>query len=183
MPRDVAAGLPEAASALHRYAAVFDAVEINSSFHRPHRPATYARWAASVPDDFRFSVKLPRTVTHDAGLEGAEAAIDRFLDETSALGSKRGPVLVQTPPKLAFDPSRAGAVVSRLAAGGVSAIAWEPRHASWFDERRRRLAGRSPRCPRRRRPGAPRGGRDARRLARPRLLPPPRLAADVRFTL
>ena len=43
-------------SHLARYATRFDAVEINSSFYRPHRRATYERWAASVPDAFRFSL-------------------------------------------------------------------------------------------------------------------------------
>ena len=42
-------------------------VEINSSFYRPHAFATYARWAASTPDGFRFAVKVPRTITHEAG--------------------------------------------------------------------------------------------------------------------
>ncbi|WP_155518861.1 DUF72 domain-containing protein, partial [Xanthomonas euvesicatoria] len=52
----------EGASVLQRYATRFDAVEINSSFYRPHRASTYARWADSVPEDFRFSVKLPRSI-------------------------------------------------------------------------------------------------------------------------
>lgn len=133
MPRDVAAELPVADSALHRYAAAFKAIEINSSFYRPHRAATYARWAASTPLDFRFSVKLPKSITHESGLIGGEGVIDRFLDETACLGVRRGPILVQTPPKLEFDPALAGAVAARLVGGGAHRIAWEPRHASWFE--------------------------------------------------
>ena len=133
MPRDIGQSLPQAQSALHRYATMFDAVEINSSFHRPHRPATYARWAAAVPAAFRFAVKLPKAITHDAGLIGAEAAIDRFLEETAQLGPKRGPVLVQTPPKLVFDAAGVAAVADRLTGGGARQIAWEPRHPSWFE--------------------------------------------------
>lgn len=133
MPRDVAEGLPAAASALHRYAAAFDAVEINSSFYRPHRPATYARWAASVPASFQFAVKLPKSITHYSGLVGADAALDRFLDETACLGSKRGPILIQTPPKLAFDPQAAASIADRLRTGGAERLAWEPRHQSWFE--------------------------------------------------
>jgi uncharacterized protein YecE (DUF72 family) len=60
----------EGESMLARYATRFDAVEINSCFYRPHQLKTYERWAASVPDDFRFSVKLPRSITHDARLVG-----------------------------------------------------------------------------------------------------------------
>ena len=133
IPRDVADRFGPGPSALARYATVFNAVEINSSFYRPHRPATYARWADAVPADFRFAVKLPKTVTHEAGLIGAEAAIDRFLEETSSLGSKRGPILVQTPPKLAFAAGAVETLVTRLRDGGADAIAWEPRHASWFE--------------------------------------------------
>ena len=72
IPRDVASFFPETGSALERYAARFTAAEINSSFHRPHRPSTWVRWAEAVPDGFRFAVKLPRTITHDLRLVGAE---------------------------------------------------------------------------------------------------------------
>ena len=55
---------PADGSHLARYASVFGAVEINSSFYRAHLRSTYSRWAASVPEDFRFSVKMPKTITH-----------------------------------------------------------------------------------------------------------------------
>jgi hypothetical protein len=54
------------ASALARYATRLHCVEINSSFHRSHKRETYARWAAAVPAQFRFAVKMPRTISHDA---------------------------------------------------------------------------------------------------------------------
>ena len=59
---------PRDGSHLERYATRFSCVEINSSFYRPHRQETYARWAASVPENFRFAVKMPRTITHHARL-------------------------------------------------------------------------------------------------------------------
>ena len=65
IPREHADRFPEEGSHLARYAGRFPAVEINSSFYKPHRPATYARWAASVPADFRFSVKVPKLATHE----------------------------------------------------------------------------------------------------------------------
>ncbi len=71
----------EGPSLLARYATRLDAVEINSSFYRPHRPATYARWAQSVPDGFRFAVKLPKTITHERRLSDAEGRLDGFLHE------------------------------------------------------------------------------------------------------
>src|SRR4051812_32051961 len=63
VPKEHAGHFPAAGSHLQRYASRFPAVEINSSFYRPHRPATYARWAATVPDRFRFAGKVPREIT------------------------------------------------------------------------------------------------------------------------
>ena len=65
VPKAVAHAFPGEGGHLARYAGRLDAVEINSSFYRPHRPATYARWAECVPKDFRFAVKVPRLVTHE----------------------------------------------------------------------------------------------------------------------
>jgi uncharacterized protein YecE (DUF72 family) len=63
-----AAHFPEEGSGLERYASVFPAVEINSSFHRPHQSSTWQRWREAVPDHFRFSVKIPKTVSHEQKL-------------------------------------------------------------------------------------------------------------------
>lgn len=123
----------EGDSQLARYATRFDVVEINSSFHRPHRPATYARWAASVPGGFRFSVKLPRTVTHDGRLERCGALLDRFADEVGGLGSRLGGLLVQLPPSLVFAPRTAATFFAMLRRRFPEVpVACEPRHASWF---------------------------------------------------
>ncbi len=62
VPKDVADRFPAAGSHLERYAGVFNAAEINTSFYRPHKPETYARWADAVPEGFRFAVKFPRTL-------------------------------------------------------------------------------------------------------------------------
>lgn len=129
-----------AGSQLERYAAVFDAVEINSSFYRPHRPATYARWADSVPDGFRFAVKLPRTITHQKRMQEVGAELDRFAAEAGALGAKLGWVLVQAPPSLRFDAMAAEALFDglhqRFNRGrhdhGSVLLACEARHGSWF---------------------------------------------------
>src|ERR1700749_132945 len=108
IPKTVGDAFPSPGSHLTRYAARFSAVEINSSFYRPHRPATYARWAASVQASFRFSVKLPRTITHERRLLECDDLLARFADEVANLGEKRGPVLIQLPPSLAFEASIAG---------------------------------------------------------------------------
>ena len=125
----------EGDSHLARYATRFNAVEINSSFYRPHAATTYARWAASVPRSFRFSVKLPKAVTHDARLRGAGDATSRFADEIAGLGQRLGGVLVQLPPSLAFDARMANAFFAMLRRRIVAPVACEPRHASWFEPR------------------------------------------------
>lgn len=139
IPKELAAELPGEGSHLQRYAAVFAAAEINSSFHRPHRPSTYERWAASVPPGFRFSVKLPKTVTHQHKLVGCGDLLMRFADEIAGLGAKRGPLLVQLPPSLAFD--RAAAAAFFVAASRLLGppIVCEPRHAGWFGAEADRL--------------------------------------------
>ncbi len=134
IPRAVAGSFPQEGSGLQRYAALFGVAEINSSFHRPHRPGTYARWAESAPDGFRFSAKLPRTITHDLRLANAEAELDRFLAEIGGLGSKLGPLLVQLPPSLAFAPAVAATFLGQLRSKHSGDLALEPRHASWFGE-------------------------------------------------
>jgi len=117
---------------LERYASLFNAVEINSCFYRPHRFSTYERWAASVPDAFLFAVKLPKSITHAARLVGATADLERFLEETSGLGVKRGPVLVQLPPSFAFDSQLAGDFFAELRSRFAGDVVFEPRHETWF---------------------------------------------------
>jgi uncharacterized protein YecE (DUF72 family) len=132
IPKEAISAFPAEGSHLQRYAAVFPVTEINSSFHRPHKAQTYERWAASVPDGFRFSVKLPRTITHDARLVGIEELLDRFAAEAGALGDKLGCVLVQLPPKLAFDARVAEDFFTELRKRFGCMLAVEARHPSWF---------------------------------------------------
>jgi uncharacterized protein YecE (DUF72 family) len=95
------AAFPAEGTALQRYAARFGGLEINSSFHRPHRASTWERWGASVPDGFRFSVKLPKTITHQAKLVEAEPLLSAHLADAALLGAKLAVHLVQLPPSLA----------------------------------------------------------------------------------
>jgi len=123
---------PDQGTHLERYAARFPAVEINSSFYRPHQPKTYARWAASVPAYFRFAVKAPKLSTHEQRLLTAEPILDRFLSEVSGLGDKLGPLLVQLPPGLPYNPAIAEEFFGVLRAGFDGFVVCEPRHPSWF---------------------------------------------------
>jgi len=117
---------------LQRYARVFLCTEINSSFHRSHAATTYARWAASTPRAFRFAVKLPKQITHLQKLRHSRSALERFLDESAGLGSKRGPLLVQLPPSLAFDSRVAGRFFGLLRSRYLGPVVCEPRHQTWF---------------------------------------------------
>jgi uncharacterized protein YecE (DUF72 family) len=135
LPSAAAAQFPAAGSHLERYSAVFDAAEINSSFHRPHRATTYARWAQSVPAHFRFSVKVPKTISHERKLERCTELLDAFLEPVRALETKLGCLLVQLPPKLAFDAAVAGRFFRALRRRHDGAVALEARNASWFEAR------------------------------------------------
>jgi uncharacterized protein YecE (DUF72 family) len=132
LPRAEQEHFPGDGSHLERYAARFGAVEINSTFHRSHRAATWLRWRAAVPEQFRFSVKIPKTITHTRQLRDCDDLIAPFLEEAGALGSKLSCLLVQLPPKLNFDPAVAASFFEKLRARTTVAVACEPRHASWF---------------------------------------------------
>jgi uncharacterized protein YecE (DUF72 family) len=124
---------PDEGTHLARYAARLPAVEINSSFYKPHRATTYARWAHSVPEDFRFSVKLPKLATHERRMVDVNDVLDSFLAESSQLGDKLGPLLVQLPPSLSFSADVAERFFAVLRDRFDGKVALEPRHASWFD--------------------------------------------------
>jgi uncharacterized protein YecE (DUF72 family) len=134
IPGALAGRFPGPGSHLARYARQFGAVEINSSFYRPHRAETYARWAASVPDDFRFSVKLPRHITHELRLLNIDDALARFTSEVTGLGPHLGCVLIQLPPSAAFDAGLAQDAFTRLRRNFNCMLACEARNPSWFSD-------------------------------------------------
>ena len=131
IPRLHKTRFPADGSQLQRYSGRLNAAEINTSFYRPHAVATYERWAAAVPRDFRFSVKIPQVITHERGLTRAREPLERFLDESSGLGDRRGPLLLQLPPKYAFDARRAGRFFELLRQRYEGPVVCEPRHATW----------------------------------------------------
>lgn len=132
IPRQTAEAFPSDGSTLERYAGRFDAAEINSSFHRSHRTATWERWRDSVPPAFRFAVKLPKAITHQQRLVDCEALLARFSDEIAPLGETRGPLLIQLPPSLALDRGVASPFFAAARSILGDDIVCEPRHPSWF---------------------------------------------------
>lgn len=131
--RIYAAQLAGEGSHLQRYARQLTAVEINSSFYRPHRPATYARWAGAVPPGFRFSVKLPRAISHERRLVDCAQALAEFFAQCTALGPALGCVLVQLPPSLAFEPLLVERFMADVRKVYPGPVALEARHPSWVE--------------------------------------------------
>ena len=132
IPRQTADKFSGEGSALERYASRLSAAEINSSFHRSHRLSTWQRWHDSVPEHFRFSVKLPKTITHVRKLVNCEVELDEFFEQATVLGAKLGVLLVQLPPKHVFDPAAAQIFFKAMSDRIGVEIACEPRHPSWF---------------------------------------------------
>ncbi len=135
LPRTVASHFPTTGTHLQRYAQVLNCVEINSSFYRSHAVSTYRRWADSTPSAFRFAVKMPRAITHDARLQKTHTLVEQFLVEVNALGHKLGPLLVQLPPSLKFDPRVVTHFFAMLRELHQGPVVCEPRHVSWFEIR------------------------------------------------
>jgi uncharacterized protein YecE (DUF72 family) len=119
-------------SHLERCSAGLHCVEVNSSFYRPHQRKTWERWAASTPDDFRFAVKMPKTITHQAKLANTGALLQAFFEQVNGLSAKLGPVLIQLPPKQAFDEGLVHEFLPTFRELHQGAAALEPRHESWF---------------------------------------------------
>src|SRR4029453_14708494 len=117
---------------LQRYSLRSRCTEINSSFYRRHAASTYAKWRGSTPADFQFAVKVPRTITHELKLHDAREALVAFLGETEGLAEKRGPLLLQLPPSLAFHQSVVARFFDLMRKLYAGAVVCEPRHATWF---------------------------------------------------
>jgi len=132
--RDCASSFPDEGNGLARYSTQFRCAEINSSFHRSHRASTWLRWAAEVPEDFRFSAKLSKEITHKRKLAQCEDLIGPAVEEMRLLGTRLAVVLVQLPPSLAFDLPLAQGFFALLRSSWSGGLACEPRHPSWFEE-------------------------------------------------
>ncbi len=131
IPKAVSGRFSQEGSGLERYASVFDGVEINSTFYRSHRLTTFERWAAAVPDHFRFAIKLPRMITHDLRLREIGGLFETFLEMIVPLGKKLGPLLCQLPPSLDFDRPVVEQALADMRKAHSGTIFLEARHKSW----------------------------------------------------
>lgn len=117
---------------LEHHAAHFRTVEVNNAFYRLPEEETFRRWRDATPDDFVFSIKASRYLTHVRRLHDPDPPVRRLLSRAAPLGAKLGPVLLQLPPTL-----RANLPVLRAtleAFPGSVRVALEPRHESWYTD-------------------------------------------------
>jgi uncharacterized protein YecE (DUF72 family) len=132
IPKQHAGQLPQQGTHLERYSQAFSCAEINSSFYRSHRFTTWAKWADSVPETFRFSVKAPKAITHEASLTCSSEQLTNFLAEARTLATKLGPILFQLPPKFIFNPATAEAFFTMFRDHHLGPTVLEPRNPTWF---------------------------------------------------
>lgn len=131
LPAALRSAQPSRQSVLEHYATLFNAVEINSSFYRPHRLATYERWRFAVPESFRFTVKVPKLITHERRLVGCRDELTAFLTAVFGLADRLGALLVQLPPSYLFEPAVARDFFRAIRELTSVPIACEARNASW----------------------------------------------------
>lgn len=131
IPKKVASRFAAEGSGLARYASVFNGVEINSTFYRRHKSSTFARWAETVPDDFKFSVKIPKDIAHIRAMKDIDEPLATFLEDIASLGQKRGPLLYQLPPSLVFDAGQLDRTLQVMREADPGQIVIEVRHKSW----------------------------------------------------
>lgn len=92
-------------SRLAYYGHLFNSIEINSSFYKIPMARTVAKWAAEVPDGFRFTYKLWRDITHCKELLFTQDDVHRFMQVINTVADKKGCLLIQFPPKLDLSAS------------------------------------------------------------------------------
>jgi uncharacterized protein YecE (DUF72 family) len=121
-------------SFLRVYSTVFDTVEVDSSFYRVPSPSMVAAWRRSTPDDFLFTAKLPKRITHELRLRRVEEPLERFYSSFRELGPKLGAVVVQLPPSFKHDSDLAALEAFLGLVTDSYRHAVEFRHRSWFRE-------------------------------------------------
>lgn len=116
---------------LKHYSKTFGITEINSTFYKIPSPHTTAKWFNNTPENFIFTAKLPKQITHDARLKPG-SYLDQFLNSIKPLGSKMKILVIQLPPSLSFTESELNLdkMVNHLPKNYRYAV--EGRHPSWF---------------------------------------------------
>jgi uncharacterized protein YecE (DUF72 family) len=119
------------------YASVFNSLEINSSFYKLPMPKTVARWAESVPDNFRFTFKLWKDITHTKLLAFEDDAVHKFMEIVNHAGNKKGCLLIQFPPKCMVTENQLERLLCLIRKNDLKMdwrIAVEFRNHSWYQK-------------------------------------------------
>jgi uncharacterized protein YecE (DUF72 family) len=114
------------------YSDRFQSVEVNNVFYRLPETATFERWNAATPEDFQFSLKASRYLTHVIRLSKPTEPLRRLLDRSRGLHQKLGPILLQLPANFRVDPARLTSTLGAFPPN--SRVAFEPRHESWYTD-------------------------------------------------
>jgi uncharacterized protein YecE (DUF72 family) len=117
---------------LYFYSRQLNSVEINNTFYRLPSAKSIGSWATATPEEFRFSLKAPRKITHFERLGVPSEALDYFVRVVQTLGGRLGAVLFQLPPFFKRDCERLRAFLQALPP--QLPVAVEFRHDSWFEE-------------------------------------------------
>ncbi len=114
----------------------FETIELNGSFYSLQTPTSFARWRDETPDDFQFSVKGSRFITHIRRLRDIETPLANFFAQgLLRLGPKLGPFLWQFPPNLQFERERFEQFFQILPKDLEGAAQVAARHAAWMKKR------------------------------------------------
>jgi uncharacterized protein YecE (DUF72 family) len=117
---------------LDYYAQYFNSVEINNSFYHLPQKKTFQKWAVSVPDDFVFSIKANRYITHMKNLMIDQEPINKLLDKADPLKEKLGPILFQLPPQWKLNFKRLKTFIDLLPQKQRFVI--ELRNKTWYTQ-------------------------------------------------
>lgn len=127
----------EGKSRLAYYSFLFNSIEINSIFYKLPRHSTVVNWAETVPDDFRFTFKVSKTITHVKALDFDVKDVNDFIKTVENIGSKKGCLLAQFPPSIKIE--RMNGLQNLLEALGEAThnsewkVAMEFRNSSWYE--------------------------------------------------
>src|SRR5664279_2800733 len=124
-------------SRLNYYSSNFNSIEINSSFYKIPRCKTYSNWFAQVPEDFQFSVKLWKGITHNSEFSYERRDLEIFFSAVDCLGKKKGCLLIQFPASTAMDIDKFRLIleqIKKVDPDGHWRLAIEFRHVRWYEE-------------------------------------------------
>jgi uncharacterized protein YecE (DUF72 family) len=127
-------------SRLTYYASLFNSIEVNSSFYKVPMGSTVRKWAESVPDNFTFTFKLWKEITHGKGFTPNMKDIDQFMKVINQAGEKKGSLLIQLPPGVTISKTATLIKIFERVQGNGWENAIEFRHPSWYTKETYALA-------------------------------------------